>query len=112
MKIAVLGGGPAGLYFSYLWKRKHPDSEVDLFEVSPADATWGFGVVFSDEALEFLRADDPDTVNAIAPQMESWKGITLNVSDENVLIDGIGFSAIGRLELLKILQKRALALPI
>ena len=112
MKIAVLGGGPAGLYFSYLWKRKHPDSEVDLFEVSPADATWGFGVVFSDEALEFLRADDPDTVNAIAPQMESWKGITLNVSDENVLIDGIGFSAIGRLELLKILQKRALAIGV
>jgi 2-polyprenyl-6-methoxyphenol hydroxylase-like FAD-dependent oxidoreductase len=56
MKIAVLGGGPAGLYFSYLWKRKHPGSEVDLFEISPADATWGFGVVFSDEALEFLRA--------------------------------------------------------
>jgi 2-polyprenyl-6-methoxyphenol hydroxylase-like FAD-dependent oxidoreductase len=109
MKIAVLGGGPAGLYFSYLWKRKHPDSEVDLFEMSPADATWGFGVVFSDEALEFLRADDPDTVNAIAPQMESWKGITLNLSGENVLIDGVGFSAIGRLELLKILQKRALA---
>ena len=41
MKIAVLGGGPAGLYFSYLWKRKHPDSQVDLFELSPADATWG-----------------------------------------------------------------------
>jgi len=109
MKIAVLGGGPAGLYFSYLWKRKHPDSAVDLFELGPADATWGFGVVFSDEALEFLRADDPDTVNAIAPQMERWKGITLNVRGENVLIDGVGFSAIGRLGLLKILQKRALA---
>ncbi|MFY9953507.1 FAD-dependent monooxygenase [Bradyrhizobium sp.] len=108
MKIAVLGGGPAGLYFSYLWKRKHPDSEVDLFEVSPADATWGFGVVFSQEALEFLRGDDPDTANAMASHMESWKGITLNLKGEKVLIDGVGFSAIGRLGLLKILQNRAL----
>ena len=112
MKIAVLGGGPAGLYFSYLWKRKHPDSEVDLFEFSSANATWGFGVVFSEEALEFLRADDPDTANAMASQMESWKGITLNLKGEKVLIDGVGFSAIGRLRLLKILQNRALAVGV
>lgn len=107
MRIAVIGGGPGGLYFSYLWKRRHPAAQVDLFELGPADATWGFGVVFSDEALEFLRADDPDTVDAIAPRMERWSGITLNLRGESVLIDGIGFSAIGRLDLLRTLQQRA-----
>ena len=107
MRIAVIGGGPGGLYFSYLWKQRHPDANVDLFEQNPADATWGFGVVFSDQAMEFLRADDPETVDAIAPKMESWKNITLNLRGESVEIDGVGFSSIGRLELLKTLQTRA-----
>lgn len=107
MRIAVIGGGPGGLYFSYLWKKRHPDAEIDLFEQNPAGATWGFGVVFSKQALEFLHTDDPDTVEAIAPRMESWNNITLNLRDESVEIDGVGFSSIGRLELLKILQQRA-----
>ncbi len=107
LRIAVLGGGPGGLYFAYLWKKRHPAAVVDLFEQNPAGATWGFGVVFSDQALEFLRADDPDTVDAIAPHMESWRNITLNLRGETVEIDGVGFSAIGRLELLKLLQARA-----
>ena len=107
MRIAVIGGGPGGLYFSYLWKKRHPDAQIDLFEQNPAGATWGFGVVFSEQALEFLRADDPDTVAAIAPRMESWKNMTLNLCGESVEIDGVGFSSIGRLELLKILQRRA-----
>ena len=112
MRIAVLGGGPGGLYFAYLWKRRHPDAEIDLFEQNPAGATWGFGVVFSEQALEFLRVDDPDTVDAIAPRMESWKNITLNLRGESVAIDGVGFSSIGRLELLKILQARVHAVGV
>ena len=107
MRIAVIGGGPGGLYFSYLWKKRHPDARIDLFEQNPAGATWGFGVVFSEQALEFLRADDPDTVDAIAPRMESWRNITLNLRGECVEIDGVGFSSIGRLDLLRILQARA-----
>ncbi len=107
MRIAVIGGGPGGLYFSYLWKKRHPGAQIDLFEQNPAGATWGFGVVFSDSALEFLAADDPDTVEAIAPRMESWDNITLNLRGESVEIDGVGFSSIGRLELLGILQARA-----
>jgi 2-polyprenyl-6-methoxyphenol hydroxylase-like FAD-dependent oxidoreductase len=106
VRIAVIGGGPGGLYFAYLWKRRHPDARIDLFEQNAAGATWGFGVVFSEQALEFLRADDPDTVDAIAPRMESWKNITLNLRGESVEIDGVGFSSIGRLELLTILQDR------
>ena len=106
MRIAVLGGGPGGLYFAYLWKKRHPDAQVDLFEQNAAGATWGFGVVFSEQALEFLRADDPETVDAIASSMESWKNITLDLRGETVDIDGIGFSSVGRLELLRILQER------
>jgi len=106
VRIAVIGGGPGGLYFAYLWKKRHPDAQIDLFEQNAAGATWGFGVVFSEQALEFLRADDPDTIGAIAPRMESWKNITLNLRGESVAIDGVGFSSIGRLELLNLLQQR------
>ncbi|MBV9982992.1 FAD-dependent monooxygenase [Bradyrhizobium sp.] len=109
MRIAVIGGGPGGLYFAYFWKKRHPEAEVELFEQNPAGVTWGFGVVFSDQALEFLRADDPKTVDAITPRMESWKNITLTLRGQSVELDGVGFSSIGRLELLTILQARARA---
>ncbi len=112
MKIAVVGGGPAGLYFAYLRKRKHPSAEIALFEQNAADATFGFGVVFSDRALDFLRADDPETVEAIAPHMEHWRDMTLVLRGERVAIDGVGFSAIGRLELLKLLQARVASVGI
>lgn len=107
MRVAVVGGGPAGLYFSALWKRRHPADEVRLVEQNDADATWGFGVVFSDQALEFLRDDDPETVAAVAPHMQAWRDIAIVHRGERVVIDGVGFSAIGRLELLKLLQRRA-----
>jgi 2-polyprenyl-6-methoxyphenol hydroxylase-like FAD-dependent oxidoreductase len=109
VRIAVIGGGPGGLYFAYLWKKRHPDAHLDLFEQNAAGATWGFGVVFSEQALEFLRADDPDTVDAIAPRMQSWNNITLNLRGESVEIDGVGFSSIGRLDLLSVLQQRVRA---
>ena len=107
MRIAVVGGGPAGLYFSYLWKRRHPDSTVTLFEQNPAHSTFGFGVVFSDRAMDFIRDDDPETAAAITAPMETWSDMTLVHRGEATAIDGIGFSAIGRLELLLILQRRA-----
>jgi 2-polyprenyl-6-methoxyphenol hydroxylase-like FAD-dependent oxidoreductase len=109
MRVAVLGGGPGGLYFSALWKARHPRDEVHLFEQNPADATWGFGVVFSDRALDFLREDDPETAALIAPRMKTWRDITLVHRAEPIAIDGVGFSAIGRLELLQLLQARARA---
>jgi 2-polyprenyl-6-methoxyphenol hydroxylase-like FAD-dependent oxidoreductase len=107
MRVAVVGGGPAGLYFSALWKRRHPADEVRLFEQNAVDATWGFGVVFSDQALDFLRDDDPDTVAAIAPHMQAWRDIAIVHLGERVVIDGVGFSAIGRLQLLQLLQQPA-----
>ncbi|MGQ0547199.1 MAG: FAD-dependent monooxygenase [Betaproteobacteria bacterium] len=107
MKILVAGAGPAGLYFSYLSKRRSPSWQVRVLEQNAAGSTFGFGVVFSDRALEFLRADDPQTYELITPAMQSWTDITVVHQGTPVVIDGIGFSAIGRLRLLELLRQRA-----
>jgi 2-polyprenyl-6-methoxyphenol hydroxylase-like FAD-dependent oxidoreductase len=107
MRVAIVGAGPAGLYFAYLWKRQHPEAKIEVFEQNPADATWGFGVVFSDRALEFLRADDPETEEVITRRMETWQDVALCHKGEEIHVDGVGFSAIGRLDFLLMLQERA-----
>jgi 2-polyprenyl-6-methoxyphenol hydroxylase-like FAD-dependent oxidoreductase len=107
MRVAILGAGPAGLYLGYLLKRRHRDADIRIFEQNAADATFGFGVVFSDRALEFLNDDDPETFAAIAPHMESWEDITLVHRGERIAIDGVGFAAVERLKLLQLLQERA-----
>jgi 2-polyprenyl-6-methoxyphenol hydroxylase-like FAD-dependent oxidoreductase len=104
MKILVAGAGPAGLYLAYLVKRKRPAWQVRVVEQNPPDSTFGFGVVFSDRALEFLRADDPETYDRITPAMETWTDITVILRGSPVVIDGIGFSAIGRLKFLQLLR--------
>src|SRR5919106_3612842 len=106
MRVLVVGAGPAGLYFSYLAKRAHPDWELRVVEQNRADATFGFGVVFSDRALEFLREDDAATYDLITPQMETWNDLTVVHRGTPVVIDGIGFAAIGRLKLLQLLQRQ------
>lgn len=107
MRIVILGAGPAGLYLAYLIKRRQPDADVTVVEQNAPDATFGFGVVFSDKALEFLREDDEETYAAIIPHMESWNDIAIVHRDERVVIDGVGFAAVGRLNLLQLLQSRA-----
>jgi len=106
MNILVAGAGPAGLYFSYLAKRQHPDWQIRVVEQNPADSTFGFGVVFSDRALEFLRDDDAETYERITPQMEMWTDLVVAHRGVPVRIDGIGFAAIGRLKFLQLLQKQ------
>lgn len=109
MRIAILGAGPAGLYLATLIRRRDPKAELTVVEQNPPDGTFGFGVVFSDRALEFLREDDEETYAAIVPRMESWQDITLVHRGERVAIDGVGFAAIERLKLLQLLQARARA---
>ena len=104
MKTLIVGAGPAGLYLAYLLKRQQPDWAVRIVEQNPRDSTFGFGVVFSERALEFLRADDPETYNRITPAMETWTDITVVLRGTPVVIDGIGFSAIGRLKFLQLLR--------
>jgi 2-polyprenyl-6-methoxyphenol hydroxylase-like FAD-dependent oxidoreductase len=106
MRIVILGAGPAGLYLAYLIKRRDSSASVTVVEQNPPDATFGFGVVFSDRALAFLRDDDEATHAAIVPHMETWNDMTLVHRNERVIIDGVGFAAIGRLQLLQLLQQR------
>ncbi len=107
MQIAIVGAGPAGLYAAYLIRRARPDISLRVIEQNPPDATFGFGVVFSDQALSFLREDDPETHDVIVPHMQRWSDIILNHDGESIRLDGIGFAAIGRLHLLQLLQARA-----
>src|SRR3982751_2517550 len=89
MRVAVIGAGPAGLFCSLLLRRKRPDAEITVYEQNARDATFGFGVVFSRGALEFLARDEPQMHARLAAAVD---------------IDGNGFSALGRLALLEILQ--------
>jgi 2-polyprenyl-6-methoxyphenol hydroxylase-like FAD-dependent oxidoreductase len=109
MKVKILGGGPAGLYAAYRIRRELPDSDVTVFEQNDAHTTFGFGVVFSDKALEFLGAGDSETLPLITAGLEKWSDIELRVHGERIRIDGIGFTAIARLRLLEILRQRALS---
>ena len=106
-QFAIVGGGPAGLYMAYCLKRRMPNAVVCVYEQNTADATFGFGIVFSDQALAFLKLDDPKTAAAITPHMTTWQDMCLNHRGEAITLDGIGFSAIGRLQLLQLLQRRA-----
>ena len=106
MKILIVGAGPAGLYMAYLLKRQDARHHVRVVEQNPPDATFGFGVVFSDRALDFLRDDDPDTHGLIVPAMQRWNNLALHHRGQRIVIDGIGFAAIGRLQLLQLLRQR------
>jgi 2-polyprenyl-6-methoxyphenol hydroxylase-like FAD-dependent oxidoreductase len=109
LRIAVVGGGPAGLYFAELMKRQDAAHQVRVYERNPPAATFGFGVVFSDRALEFLRVGDESLYRALLPVAESWGDLTVVHQGVRVPIDGNGFAAIGRLCLLALLQQRAAA---
>ena len=95
------------MYAAILLKRARRDIEIFIVEQNPPDATFGFGVVFSDQALGFLREDDPETAGLIEPHMERWSDIAIVHQGERIAIDGVGFAAIGRLQLLQLLQRRA-----
>jgi len=104
MRVAVIGAGAAGLLFSLLIKRRFPAWEVEAFEQNPEGATYGFGVVFSDEALVFLERDEPELSRILDSAMERWPMQRLVHRGEPVEVDGNGFSAIGRLALQAVLQ--------
>ncbi len=112
MRVSILGAGPAGLYAAILLKRRRPDIRVRVVEQNPSGATFGFGVVFSDKALAFLEDDDPETAALIEPALERWSDITVVHRGERIAIDGVGFAAISRLELLALLRQRAAELGV
>ena len=104
MRIGILGAGPAGLFFAFLMKRREGAHDVRVVERNPRGATFGFGVVFSNRALAFLREGDAETFAVLSAAMESWPDQQIVHRDEAVRIDGNGFSSIGRLRLLQLLH--------
>ena len=107
MRIAVLGAGPAGLYFAYRLKRARPEIAIEIFEQNPQGATFGFGLAFSDRALEFLREQDAETYAAIEPALQFWSDSIIDLKGAEVRIDGMTYTGIGRLALLSILESQA-----
>ncbi len=112
MKVDIIGGGPAGLYFSVLVKRSLPQAEVTVTERNRADDTFGFGIVLSDETLNNLRAADEASYRDIAASFAYWDDIYTHYRGQVLKSSGHGFSGIKRLALLEILQRRAAALGV
>ena len=106
MKIAVIGGGPGGLYFSILTKKAMPHCQIDVYERNKPDDSFGFGVVFSDETLgEFLKRD-MQSYELIRSEFAYWDDIIIARDGESVNIAGNGFCGCSRKTLLQLLQQR------
>ncbi|ATF21845.1 bifunctional salicylyl-CoA 5-hydroxylase/oxidoreductase [Phaeobacter gallaeciensis] len=112
MKIACLGGGPAGLYFAISTKLRQPDAEITVFERNKPDDTFGWGVVLSDDALENLTANDPVSAGQIRDKFAYWDDIAVVHGGARTVSGGHGFAGIGRKAMLVILQERARELGI
>ena len=107
MKIACVGAGPAGLYFAISMKLRDPAHEIEVFERNAPGVTFGWGVVFSDQTVENLAANDPPSANIIADEFAHWDDIDVHIHGETITSSGHGFIGIGRKRLLEILQNRA-----
>ena len=107
MRIACLGGGPAGLYFSILMKLRDPQCEVVVIERNRPDDTFGWGVVLSDETLDNLAAYDPVSAASVRAHFAYWDDVALVHQGVRTVSRGHGFCGIGRMRLLLILQERA-----
>jgi anthraniloyl-CoA monooxygenase len=112
MRINVIGGGPAGLYFALLMKRHDASREVTVFERNPPDATFGWGVVFSGRTLSNLREADAASHRRITKSFETWDNVDVLLRDSKVTVRGNHFSGIARLRLLNILQERCAELGV
>jgi anthraniloyl-CoA monooxygenase len=107
MRIACLGGGPAGLYFAISAKLRDPSHEVLVIERNRADDTFGWGVVLSDETLGNLAANDPVSAARIRENFAYWDDIAVSLRGQRIVSTGHGFCGIGRMKLLLLLQERA-----
>src|SRR5689334_21022983 len=107
MRAVCLGGGPGGLYFAISLKRRDPAADVTVIERNKPDDTFGWGVVLSDDTLANLEKNDPDSAAAIRSNFVYWDDIAVHYRGAVMRSGGHGFSGIGRMKLLNILQQRA-----
>ncbi|MFD6290069.1 bifunctional salicylyl-CoA 5-hydroxylase/oxidoreductase [Streptomyces sp. NPDC060205] len=106
MKIAIVGGGPGGLYLAALMKQLDPAHEITVWERNAPDDTFGFGVVFSDETLGGIENADREFADAMARRFARWTDIDIHYRGRTHTVGGQGFAAMGRRELLGLLQRR------
>ena len=106
MNVAIVGAGPAGLYLAILLRKLDPGADVHVLERNAPDATFGFGVVFSEETLGALRDADPETHLEITDTFARWDRIDIRFQGRELSSRGHSFSAIARKRLLEILQER------
>ncbi|GAA3793724.1 bifunctional salicylyl-CoA 5-hydroxylase/oxidoreductase [Amycolatopsis tucumanensis] len=106
MRIAVVGGGPGGLYFAALAQQLSPGDEIDVWERNAADDTFGFGVVFSDETLGGIEHADESIYRQMEREFARWDDIDVHYRGEVLTSGGHGFAAMSRKRLLQILQHR------
>lgn len=109
MRIAVVGGGPAGLYFSSLIKQTNPDTDITVWERNAPNDTFGFGVVFSDQTLSGIKASDRSVFDDMGKSFAYWDDVDVDINGHSFTIGGNGFAAMSRKELLNVLQRRALS---
>jgi anthraniloyl-CoA monooxygenase len=107
MKIAIIGGGPAGLYAAILLAKQRPQSEISVYERNRADDTFGFGVVFSDATLDNFEKYDPPSYRRITQEFAYWDDIAVHFRGTVHRVGGNGFCGCSRRKLLLILQERA-----
>jgi len=112
MKINIVGGGPAGLYFAILMKKADPAHRITIYERNKPDDTFGFGVVFSDDTLDNFMAYDDWTYRAITDSFAYWDEIEVRFKGERIRSGGHGFAGLWRVKLLNILQERAAMLGV
>src|SRR5687767_5256059 len=107
MRIAVVGGGPGGLFLAAVLRKADPSVEVTVFERNRADDTFGFGVVFSDRTLAGIHEADPVLREALAEHGTHWDEIEVRLKGERIRCGGNGMAAIVRRTLLALMQARA-----
>ncbi|SCY94458.1 bifunctional salicylyl-CoA 5-hydroxylase/oxidoreductase [Microvirga guangxiensis] len=107
MKTAIIGGGPAGLYFAILMKQLLPGADITVYERNRADDTFGFGVVFSDATLDNFEKYDPPSYQRITREFAYWDDIAIHFKGTEHRIGGNGFCGCSRRTLLLILRDRA-----
>ncbi|WP_284987430.1 bifunctional salicylyl-CoA 5-hydroxylase/oxidoreductase [Arthrobacter sp. fls2-241-R2A-172] len=112
MKIAIVGGGPGGLYFAALMKQLDPSHDITLWERNAASDTFGFGVVFSDETLGGIGNADPVVAEYMSRRFARWSDIDIHFGGETITVGGQGFAAMSRKELLELLQRRCIELNV
>src|SRR5438093_6917230 len=106
MKINIIGGGPAGMYFAVLMKKADAAHDITIYERNGPDDTFGWGVVFSGQTLGNLRDADEPSHAEITRDFEAWDNVDVVYRDQKISIHGNSFSGIARIRLLKILQRR------